>query len=101
MLLLCEHQLAPGRAQRIDERDGRDLVACASCRQQRDGAAFSMSDERNAFRVDVVAFAEPLNDLHCIVGVILERRGLGAAAALADAAFVVADHEVSGFRQIA
>ena len=55
-----------------------------------------MADDGDALRIHVLAIRQQLDRRAHIVGVVGERRRLGASAALADAAFVVADDDVAG-----
>ena len=50
-------------------------------------------------RVDIVALVQPFDHGEEVVGVVSLRDGLAPAAALADGALVVADHEESLLRQ--
>ena len=54
-----------------------------------------MSRHGNPARIDVLPFLEPFHDGEQVVGIILQRDALAAAAALPDTAFVVAQHEKS------
>ena len=55
-----------------------------------------MADDGDALRIDVLALRQQLHRRAHIVGVVGERAGFGAAAALADAALVVADDDEAG-----
>ena len=66
--------------------------------QQRDPRAFAVTDEGDAFRIDVLALQQPAHDGPDVFGIILDRRRLGAAAALSESALVVAHGEEAGVR---
>ena len=90
--------LVDGRA---DERHGCDLAALAAGRQHRHQPALAVADERDAVLVDALLLLEPQHDLPRILGVIGDGRRFGAAAALADAALVVAHDDEAGSHEIA
>ena len=64
-------------------------------RQHRDVAALAVADHRDLPRIDVVATFQPFDDADEVVGELPLRRRLGAAAALSDAALVVAEDEIA------
>ena len=93
VLLLREDQIGAGRARRRHRDDAVDLLlACR--RDQRHRAAFAVARRRRSCRSSTsLRFESHFTAAHHIVGVVGERRGLGASAALADAALVVAQDD--------
>ena len=93
--LLREHDVGAGHARRGDQADRRDLLVLRR-RHQRDQAALAVADHGDPLRIHVLAIRQQLDRRAHILGVVGERRRFGAAAALADAALVVADDDVAG-----
>ena len=96
MALLFEHQIRTARAGGRNQHQGADLLL-ASRREHRGRAAFPVSGNRNPPRIDVITFGQPLHHRHDVVRVVLQRDRFDAAAALADAALVVAQHHEAAF----
>ena len=94
-LLLREHDVGAGDARRGDQADGGDALVLRG-RHQRDEPAFAVADDGDALRIDVLAIRQQLDRRAHIVRVVGERRRFRAAAALADAALVVADDDEAG-----
>ena len=86
----------------VREQDHRrDLAALAAGGQHRDQAALAVADEGDAFLVDALLFLEPQQRMPRVFRVVGDRRRFGAAAALADAALVVAHDREAGRHEIA
>ena len=99
LLLLFEDQLAPGRAHTRHQHEPGNLLL-AGRREHRHRRTLAIAGDEDAFRVDVLALAQPLDRGDGVVGVIVERDALGSPAALADAALVVAQDDEIAFRQL-
>ena len=94
-LLLLEHQLGAGRRGPGDRGHCADALL-ARRRQQRHPRALAVADHRDALRIDVLALQQPPHDRADVFGVVLNRRRLGASAALSEATLVVAHGEEAG-----
>ena len=94
MTLLFENQIGPLRAGRGDQDHGRQILL-AGARDHRDGAAFAMPGDVDPLLVDVLALLQPGVDRERVTRIVLDCGALIASAALADAAFVVADDEIT------
>ena len=85
----------PGAA--ISTSDARSF--CLRSGDQRNRAAFTVTNDTDVPLVDVLPFAKPLRDGEDVIGEILDRCPLVTPATLADAALVVADHQVAALRE--
>ena len=78
-----------------DEHERPDACSRATPRACATDAALAVADDGEALPVDVLAVAHELDGRAQVLGVVGERRRLRPAAALADAALVVAQDEES------
>ena len=98
VLLLRQDQLGAGDAVRGNQSDGADPFLPGGG-DQCHCASFAVPDDGDALRIDVGTFGQHLDGgagIFCEVG---ERGAFAAAAALADAALVVAEHFVARLGQ--
>ncbi len=96
--LALERDLAPGAAGGVHERHCCEPVRTATCGEC-NGAGVAITDHGDAAAVDVISAAQPLDDAQDIVRILGDPGALGAAAAAAHAARVVADDDVAGARE--
>ena len=96
-------QIRAGRAAGVERDHAVDRLV-ARRRDQRHRAALAATRHHHPPVVHVVALRQPLHDRAHIVGIVGQRGGFGASAALPAAAAVVAEHDDAGigerFRQL-
>ncbi len=98
---LCERachlrqvQFGAGHSGRRDQHESRYPILPVG-RQQADRSALAVTDDGQPSAIDVLSIADEPDGRAQVFGEVCERGRLGAAATLADAPLVVAQHEVT------
>src|SRR5262245_65849393 len=94
---LIQIQLAAADGNRRNETDRRYAIILRG--HQRNPSTLAVTHDRQAFAVDILAIAHHFDGSPGVFSKVLEPGGFGPAAALSDAALVVAQDDESGVGQ--